>query len=312
MSIALVCMSHSPLLESGELPEEVRTDVEAALSAARGFVADYDPDLIVAFAPDHYNGFFYDLMPQFCIGCEASGVGDFGSAADPYDVPAPAAAELAGAVIESGIDAALSVKMQVDHGAVQPLEILFGSVAAKPVVPVFINSVAPPFVPMRRVRLLGEAVGRYLSSLGQRVLVIGSGGLSHDPPVPLLSSASEQQRTRLVSGRNPASGDRAQREERIRTVAVAFAKGEAAIRDLNPSWDKAFLDVCISGKTTEFDRYQARDMTRVAGNSSHEVRTWVAAYSALAVTGPYRVTSSYYRAIPELIAGFAVTTAVAA
>jgi len=305
-------MSHSPLLGSGELPEEVRTDVEAALSAARGFVTDYDPDLIVAFAPDHYNGFFYDLMPQFCIGYEASGVGDYGTSTDPYDIPAQTAAELARAVIDSGIDAAISLKMQVDHGAVQPLEILFGSVAARPVVPVFINSVAPPFAPMRRVRLLGEAIGRYLFSRDGRVLVIGSGGLSHDPPVPQMGSADERQRARLVNGRNPTSAARAEREERVRAAARAFAKGEAVIKDLNPSWDKAFMDVCISGKTTEFDRYQAQDMTRVAGNSSHEVRTWVAAYSALGVNGTYRVTSSYYRAIPELIAGFGVTTAVTA
>ncbi len=47
--------------------------------------------------------------------------------------------------------------MEVDHGAVQPMEIIFGDITAKPFVPVFINSVAPPFTPVHRVRLLGEA-----------------------------------------------------------------------------------------------------------------------------------------------------------
>lgn len=312
MTLALVCMSHSPLLEAGEPPEEVRADVESALSAARAFVEEYEPELVVAFAPDHYNGFFYELMPQFCIGYEASGVGDFGSDTTPYDVPAEAA-DLAASVIDAGVDVAVSLKMQVDHGAVQPLELLFGSVAAAPVIPIFVNSVAPPFAPMHRVRLLGEAVGRYLSGHDKRVLVIGSGGLSHDPPVPQLATATEQQqRALLLDGRNPTPEARAQREQRVKAAALAFARGEAGIQDLNPDWDRAFLDVCASGQTTLFDRYRAADMAKAAGNSVHEVRTWVAAYSALRAAGPYRMTSSYYRAIPELIAGFAVTTAVAA
>ena len=31
------------------------------------------------FAPDHYNGFFYRLMPPFCIGYAAESIGDYDS-----------------------------------------------------------------------------------------------------------------------------------------------------------------------------------------------------------------------------------------
>ena len=65
--------------------------------------------------------------------------------------------------------------MRVDHGAVQPIEIVYGEITAKPFVPVFINCVAPPFTPVRRVRLLGEAVGRHLATLDKKVLLISSG-----------------------------------------------------------------------------------------------------------------------------------------
>jgi 2,3-dihydroxyphenylpropionate 1,2-dioxygenase len=51
-------------------------------------------------------------------------------------------------------------------------------------------------------------------------------------------------------------------------------------------------------------------MEQVAGHSAHEVRTWIAAYSALAAAGHYTVQFSYYRPIPEYIAGFGITTAV--
>lgn len=50
-------------------------------------------------------------------------------------------------------------------------------------------------------------------------------------------------------------------------------------------------------------------MARVAGNSAHEVRTWVAALSALSAVGDYTVRDRFYRPIKELIAGFGVLTA---
>ena len=66
--------------------------------------------------------------------------------------------------------------MEIDHGAVQPLEILFGGIRKRQVVPFFVNSVAPPFAPIRRVHRLGRAVVSYLATLDRRVLLIGSGG----------------------------------------------------------------------------------------------------------------------------------------
>jgi 2,3-dihydroxyphenylpropionate 1,2-dioxygenase len=50
-------------------------------------------------------------------------------------------------------------------------------------------------------------------------------------------------------------------------------------------------------------------MAADAGNSAHEVRTWVAAFSALGAAGPYSVEYEYYRPIREYIAGFGVMTA---
>ncbi|MBL0800799.1 hypothetical protein LH646_16075 [Streptomyces sp. WA1-19] len=66
------------------------------------------------------------------------------------------------------------------------MEILFDGIDTVPVIPVFVNGVARPFVTTRRVRELGEAIGDHVAGLdGERVPVIGSGGLSHDPPAPV-------------------------------------------------------------------------------------------------------------------------------
>lgn len=309
MTLALVCMSHSPLLEVTDPPKEIQKDVDAAFAVARKFVEDFDPDLVVSFAPDHYNGFFYELMPPFCVGYEAVSVGDYGSEEGPLNVPTQIAKDLAQAIIDADLDAAISLKMEIDHGAVQPLELLFGSIAAKPVVPIFVNSVAPPFVSMRRVRQLGTAVGNYLKALDQKVLIIGSGGLSHDPPVPQIATATPEQKAMLLNGRHPTAAARHARQQRVIDTAAAFAKGEANIMELNPDWDREFLAIIASGDLEKLDTWTAPAMAAAAGNSAHEVRNWVAAYNALATAGDYTVVSEYYRPIPEFIAGFGVTTA---
>ncbi len=73
MTQALLCMSHSPLLDHATPPAEVKSAVDDAFARARDFVEAFDPELVVNFGPDHFNGFFYDLMPPFCIGYRLMG-----------------------------------------------------------------------------------------------------------------------------------------------------------------------------------------------------------------------------------------------
>ena len=127
MPLALCCMSHSPLLNLPGPSQDLLDDIDGALAQARDFVADFDPEIVVIFAPDHYNGFFYKLMPPFCIGTDAQGVGDYGTHKGPLDVPEATAVACAKAVLSAGVDVAISASMDVDHGTVQPLEKLFGT-----------------------------------------------------------------------------------------------------------------------------------------------------------------------------------------
>lgn len=309
MTLALLAMSHSPLLEHAELDAELKDELEANVEVARTFVREYEPDLVVSLGPDHYNGFFYTLMPAFCIGLAAESIGDYGSQAGRLDVPEDLARGLAEHVLHAGIDAAVSLDMQVDHGAVQPMELMFGDITSKPFIPVFINSLAPPFTPMQRVRLLGEAIGAYLATLDRKALIISSGGLSHDPPVPQLATATPQQRGMLLGqGQPPTAEAREQRQQRVIQAAREFAAGTATIKDLAPDWDRNLMRILAAGDLTPLDAWAPEEMAEIAGNSAHEVRTWVAGYAALGAAGPYSVQHSYYRPIRELIAGFGLTT----
>ena len=310
MPSALVTMSHSPLMGFTEPADQARARVEAAFDGARAFIADFAPDLVVIFGPDHYNGFFYDMMPSFCIGAAAESIGDYDTPAGPLPVDHDAALVLVRGVLDAGIDVTLSERMYVDHGFAQPLQVLLGGIDRVPVVPVFINCVAVPLGPARRARLLGQAVGRAASALGRRVLFIGSGGLSHDPPVPALEGATPEVAAQLISGgRHLTPEQRAARQMRVIQAGRDYAAGVSTMQPLNPDWDRNLLAVLASGDLEQIDAWSTDWFTEQAGHSAHETRTSIAAYAALAAAGPYRVTASFYEPIPAWIAGFAVTTA---
>ena len=309
MSIKLKCLSHTPLRGLNDPGADVVAEVEAVLARARAEVEAFDPELIVVFAPDHYNGLFYDLMPPFVIATAAESVADYQTLPGPLSVPRELALDLAKHILDSDLDIAISHRLQVDHGCTQTLEELTGSLTRYPVIPIIINSVAPPFGPYRRVRKLGEAVGRFLAGLDKRVLVLGTGGLSHEPPVPLLAGAPDEIANFLIAGRNPTPEARAARQARTVAAGKVFGTAECPLTPLNPEWDLGFIRLLVEGRLAEVDAFKIDEISKAAGRSTHEIRTWVAAFAALAAAGRYTARQDYYRPINEWIAGYGVVSA---
>lgn len=307
--VAVCCLSHSPLLHRADPGAHVRGRVDAALAHARDFATQFDPDLVVIFGPDHYQGFRYDVMPPFCVGTAARSIGDYDTAAGDLPVPQQQADALIEHLFAADLDIAMSEAMIVDHGIAQPLEALFGGIGVKPVIPIFINAVAPPLGPARRARLLGAAVGTFIRQLDCKVLVVGSGGLSHDPLVPVLRESPPEVADVLISRRRTEQEQR-RREEAVLAAGQSFAAGQLDLIPLNPEFDREFLDLLASGELERFDAFSTAELTARAGNSIHEIRTWVAAHAALAANGPYDSTYSFYQPVPEWIIAFAVTTAI--
>lgn len=307
--LALCCLSHTPLLRTADPGEAVARRVEEALDGAREFVDAFGPDLVVVFGPDHYQGFRYELMPPFCVGTAATAIGDYGTSAGDLDVPQELADDLIVHLLASDLDVAMSETMVVDHGVAQPLDILFGTSSARPVVPVFVNSVAEPLGPLRRIRRLGEAVGEWAGRLDRKVLLVGSGGLSHDVPIPRLREASPEAAAYLIDRRRTPAEQKA-REETVFQAGQAFARGDSALRPLDPDLDREFLRLFEAGDVAAFDGFDVAWLGERGGSSVHEVRAWIAAHAALRSAGPYRTESSFYQPVPEWIIGFAVTTAL--
>ncbi|MGE4374038.1 MAG: 3-carboxyethylcatechol 2,3-dioxygenase [Xanthobacter sp.] len=309
MTVKLKCLSHTPLRGLNDPGPDVVAEVDQVLARARADVEAFDPELIVIFAPDHYNGLFYDLMPPFVIATAAESVGDYMTTPGPLSVDAQVARDLAEFILNQDLDIALSHRLQVDHGCTQTIEELTGSLTRYPVVPIIINSVAPPFAPYRRIRKLGEVVGRYVAKLDKRVLLVGTGGLSHEPPVPLLDGAPEAITEFLICGRNPTPEARAARQARTIAAGKIYGTELSPQAPLNVEWDGAFIDLLLSGRLDEVDDFSIEDISREAGRSTHEVRTWVAAFAALAAAGGYCARRDYYRPINEWIAGYGVMSA---
>ena len=304
---AFLGMSHTPLMGLNPIAPAVETALEAAIATAREQVRAFAPELIVLIAPDHYNGFFNELMPPFCIGTEANSVGDYSTPSGSMNVDASAAIGLAKKLLDEDFDIAISRRMSVDHGFAQALQLLWGSLDTPPVLPIFMNAVAQPGIPrMRRCKALGEVIGRFLDTDPRRTLLIGSGGLSHEPPVPTLSHPDPAVRERITSKREPTEQERHAKTQRVMAAGMALASGTSSMKPLNPEWDRRWMDSLAGG---EADLRRLCEMTEgsieeQAGLSAHESKTWLVARCALPTDRPLASTLNYYQEIPEYIAGF--------
>lgn len=141
--------------------------------------------------------------------------------------------------------------------------------------PVFINGVAAPLPGFQRTRLLGEAMGRFLNTLNKRLLILGSGGLSHQPPVPELAKADAHLRDRLLGGGKQLPPDeRERRQQRVISAARRFTEDPHSLHPLNPVWDNRFMSLLEQGRLSELDAIGNDELSAMAGKSTHEIKTW--------------------------------------
>ena len=152
-------------------------------------ISDACIQTIVVFTSEHIVNLQPRLAPPFVIGA-----GDSHPAfPEPQFNLVPVsrrgdpelATELVGALYTMGFDPAHSSELRLDHGTTLPLAQLgIGDDVA--VVPIIINSIFPPLPTLGRCRELGAAVSAALgrSTLGRRVALLATGGISHTVGAP--------------------------------------------------------------------------------------------------------------------------------
>jgi len=306
---ALLCASHSPLNYCYARKPARWDEIEQVYGERRAALRAFDPELVFAFGSDHFNGFFMKLMPAFCVGAAAQAAADIGGFEGPLDVPGDTALACVRALRQSGLDPAVSCDMTVDHAFSQTLTRVLGGLDRFPTIPVFINCVTEPFVPFRRTRLLGEAIGQFAATLGRRVLFLASGGMSHHPTryYPDFGTGEDPVTAWQLSG--GSNSESLSEPEWLERLEVMHHEGARMIIEgvrtpkqmrLNPEIDQRFLDLLTANDLDAFDDWDQRQVVEEAGIGFMELQTWIAAAAAYRAGVGGRPVVDFYGVTEEL------------
>ncbi len=297
------CVPHVPILSLQE--KQQNPEFWEAYDRRIAEFDQFNPDVVIAFGGDHYSNLYLENAPTFLVGHIAEAINDCGGFPGKLNVPMELSTAMAAYLVEHDFDISVSYAMSVDHGFSNCLSrFLHGNLAARPVIPVHINSLSAPRPSMKRCRQLGEAIGNWARTTGKKVAFLGSGGLSHQTNFifPQYDTAPDENiRTFLVHGE---AGGTITAEKWHHDIEVGMYKFSADLIDgsfkapwINKEWDEAFLKVFGQGDISGFDAWKDEDVLDKAGYGGGEIRMWIAAAAAgLAAGAPKPVVDFYSEA----------------
>jgi 2,3-dihydroxyphenylpropionate 1,2-dioxygenase len=279
--------SHSTLMNT-HWDQVVHTDkaerFRDALAEARDAVAAVRPDVAIVVGSNHFRGFWLDMIPAFTLGVgEVVGAGEAGTPKGPQRTRPAFAQALAGELVERGTEVAISARLQHD------LDV--------PVVPLVINVFAAPLPRLDRCVQLGRNIADAAAAIPEdlRVVVIASGGLSHQLPWPAdWRDPRGDDEEFLVEAWLNGRGEWERYDKRRREIITA------ARPVIFEEFDEAFLADLEAGKLERYATYSSADVERAAGNGGQELRTWLTMASALGFAPGRRLA---YSAMPEWLTG---------
>jgi 2,3-dihydroxyphenylpropionate 1,2-dioxygenase len=306
--VAAGALAHSPLINKPPPDKDA-----PQIAAYRGYAADLGrrimavrPDVVLIFGQDHFRTLFYDMMPAFLVGTgRIDAWGDWDTPNGPFTTAPELARHIHRSLLVEGFDPACSYDLKVDHGITQPLQ-LCDLPEALPIVPVLINTAAPPMPAPERCYAFGAAVGRAIASYSEasRVAVIGSGGLSHAPPnwdVESDDPADRETVERLIHGRAQVAKNAAAREANLVDNYQKF------VHAISPEWDHAMLDRFARGDAAALAaELDAKAIEAGGGYGGQEIRTWLAMAGA---AGNPAMEVLGYEPIEFLVTGMAAVAA---
>jgi 2,3-dihydroxyphenylpropionate 1,2-dioxygenase len=252
------------------------------MARVKSAVEAFNPTLVVFFGPDHART-LDKIAPCFTVVESASGYAEWDLPEEDYDVPHDYALALGEHLVAVGVDIATASNLRLDHGFGLSTKDLFGSLATVPILPILINCIERPLATASRTATLGAAVGEFIRTQvpdSERVLVVGSGGISHTPPS------------------QPPGAEQMSESER---QAVLMGLLDDAAKAINPEWDRDFLDRLGSEDWNQLADLTADDLVP-AGTGGAEVRTWIAATFA----GAEPLTTVAYESVPEWVTGMGI------
>jgi aromatic ring-opening dioxygenase catalytic subunit (LigB family) len=192
--VAAMALTHSPGLTGwfDRAPEDQRREARRALDEMRDRLRAARPDVILLFSNDHLLNWPINNTPEYTVGIGAEHVGpadwyDEWLALEKYHIPGhPAFARY---LVNEGARRRLAFAyrrdMQFDDGVSVPMHYLNpeGDIA---LVPVTMNCTVPPIPTPARAYEVGTTLREMVQAYpgGERVAVVATGGLSHEPGGP--------------------------------------------------------------------------------------------------------------------------------
>jgi 2,3-dihydroxyphenylpropionate 1,2-dioxygenase len=156
-----------------------------------------------------------------------------------------------------------------------------------PVIPIFINVFTPPTPSMARAHDLGMAVASATATWPERVLVIGTGGLSHSP-LYWDEGSPDTEFFRRMRRFQDGGLDYLAADPGLFTELGEreIALGKAGVTSINQAWDREFLAALQAGDAGFVRGLQVDEMTKVAGAGAREALTWAAVMGAMGTSVP--------------------------
>jgi gallate dioxygenase len=252
--VCAIGVPHTPAYPS--LVEREGPDCEVArlYRAVRENLESVQPDVIVIFDSDHINTFFFNNWPTFAIGTAPKilAPNDDNSALPKRIVAGHEALgnHLYSCGVAGGFDLSLTQHFGVDHSVLVPLHFLTPGMNV-PIVPIFINGLAPPLPAARRCFALGEIVRAAIERWPDdaRVAVIASGSFSLEVAGP-----------RMAPGKN------------------------SGIPDME--WTKRVVKLLSQAKIDDLLEETTADQMAKAGNVGGEILNWIAMLGVLGSRRP--------------------------
>ena len=250
-------MPHNPGSPALVLRDGPQCETARYYAAMAKEIAAAAPDVLIIFTDDHFNTFFLDNFPTFAVGIAEATSGPNDQTPMPryrVAVPGALAAHIRDSAIARGFDIALVQDFEVDHAVMVPLHFLTPDMKI-PVLPIFINCLAPPLPTAQRCFALGEAVRAAIAEWPQplRVAAIGSGSFSLEiggPKIPV---------------------------------------GNRAACTPDPQWSQHVQDLLDAGRIDELvDEATTARMLR-AGNIGGELLNWIALLGLIGAKKPVNI-----------------------
>ncbi|HWC83536.1 MAG TPA: hypothetical protein VG756_26565 [Pseudonocardiaceae bacterium] len=294
--------SHSTLMNT-HWDQVVHTDraerFRDALDQARDAIAAAQPDIAIIVGSNHFRGFWLDLIPPFTMGVgEVIGAGEAKTPKGPQRTDPVFARTLAEELVQRGTEVAISARLQIDHGQTHAIQYLLDGLDI-PVVPLVVNVFAAPLPRPDRCAELGRNLAAAIETMrDRRVVVIASGGLSHQLPWPADWRAPDgEDEEFLVQAWLNGRGDWERYDVRRRQIITA------ARPVIFAEFDEKFLADLEHGQLAPYTRMTSAEIEKVAGNGGQELRTWLVMASALGFK-PGRALA--YSPMPEWLTGMGV------